>query len=137
MGNRCVIAAADQPQVGLYLHWNGGPESVLAFLEAAQTLHVRSPGSDPSYFLARLTQIIANWFGGTLSVGLGLVDYLDASDNGVYYVEGDFAVARRSVEGPCSVAELDSRQTAMYAGILAECLAANAEPFLRGQEVRS
>lgn len=90
MGNRAVITFDKQPtknSVGIYLHWNGGPESVLAFLEAADKLNVRDDG-DPSYQLARVVQIISNWFGGTLSVGVATLGNLDCEnhDNGVYAV---------------------------------------------------
>ena len=34
MGNRAVLEFKDG--TGIYLHWNGGPESVLAFLDAAK-----------------------------------------------------------------------------------------------------
>ena len=40
MGNRAVVIFDDDPNVGsslgVYLHWNGGPESVLAFMQATQ-----------------------------------------------------------------------------------------------------
>lgn len=85
MGNRAVITTPNN-KVGIYVHWNGGIESVLGFTHAAKALGVRSPSYDPSYFLARLTQIIGNFFGGTTSVGIGLVSEMDSSDNGVWVV---------------------------------------------------
>lgn len=90
MGNRAVITFDKNPNpqsVGIYLHWNGGPESVLAFLEAADKLKVRD-SSDPQYELARVVQIIANYFGGTNSIGVGALKTLDCDngDNGTYRV---------------------------------------------------
>lgn len=39
MGNRAVISFDENDNAtGVYLHWNGGPESVLAFLAAAKVL---------------------------------------------------------------------------------------------------
>jgi len=38
MGNRAFIAINDSPEAGLYLQWNGGPESVYAFTDAALQL---------------------------------------------------------------------------------------------------
>ena len=88
MGNRAVITV-EGSKVGIYVHWNGGRESVTAFLRAAKDLGVRTPASDPPYFYARLVQIIGNFFGGTTSVGIDALDQLDTDngDNGVYYVD--------------------------------------------------
>jgi hypothetical protein len=90
MGNRAVITFDKKPtkkSVGIYLHWNGGPESVLAFLEAANQFGVRDDTDQP-YQLARFIQIIANYFGGTTSIGVGLLEDLDCDNgnNGVYRV---------------------------------------------------
>lgn len=89
MGNRAVITFDEKPtdnSVGVYLHWNGGPESVLAFVEAMDKLKVRD-NSDKPYELARFVQIIGNYFGGTLSVGVGRLSELDCEgDNGLYSV---------------------------------------------------
>ena len=90
MGNRAVNTFDKKPSrnsVGIYLHWNGGPESVLAFLEAANVLKVR----EDDYGTARVVQIVGNFFGGTTSIGVGRLSRLDCAngDNGV------FAVSRR------------------------------------------
>ena len=93
MGNRAVIAFQDenrkivQPDsLGIYLHWNGGPDSVTAFLDAAKELGIRR---EDEHGAARLCQIIGNWFGGTLSIGIGLCRTLDTDngDNGTYVVD--------------------------------------------------
>lgn len=92
MGNRAVVTFDEKPNpnsIGIYLHWNGGAESVLAFLEAADRLDVRD-NNDASYQLARVVQIIGNYFGGTTSVGVGRLRELDC-DNGD---NGTFAVSR-------------------------------------------
>ena len=65
MGNRAVIQMQDY-DVGIYLHWNGGRTSGEAFLETARDYNVR--GDD--YGIARLAQMMGNFFGGTLSVGI-------------------------------------------------------------------
>ena len=90
MGNRAVIAFKSKHQEkdqspAIYLHWNGGRDSVEAFLLAGQRLGVR--GGDPSYCIARLTQIIGNYLGGTLSLGVGCYgNFGDQGDNGVYWI---------------------------------------------------
>jgi hypothetical protein len=97
MGNRAVITAQGS-QSGIYLHWNGGNESVRAFLRVAKDLGVRDPAGDPGYFLARTAQIIGNFFGGTTSVGVGALSELDCDngDNGTYTVAGGFEIVKRS-----------------------------------------
>ena len=104
MGNRAVIAFQDashtevQPDsVGVYLHWNGGPQSVVAFLDAAKYLGVRR---EDEYGAARLCQIIGNWFGGNLSIGIGTCRTMDTDnwDNGTYVVDLEnhgWKIARR------------------------------------------
>ena len=89
MGNRGVMTFVDENNteyVSIYMHWNGGVESIKAFLDYAKEVDVR--GSDPSYAAARVTQIAANFMGGTLSVGLGHSSQLDCDngDNGQYIV---------------------------------------------------
>ena len=94
MGNRAVINFKDS-KVGIYMHWNGGRESIEAFLRAAKTLGLRE--GDPTYGLARLTQIIGNFFGGSLSLGVGLLSELDCDnqDNGQYIIDDNFNIVGR------------------------------------------
>lgn len=103
MGNRAVITTApfSVNNVGIYVHWNGGPESIVAFLAAAKRMDMRSPESDPSYAMARLTQIIANYFGGSTSIGIGVCRDLDCDngDNGTYLIGGDWQIVRRKFAG--------------------------------------
>lgn len=88
MGNRAVIAQAGK-SVGIYLHWNGGRDSVEAFLEYCKLKGY--PGFNTSYGVARLCQVISNFFGGDSSVGIVTdINYNDAIglDNGIYIVSG-------------------------------------------------
>lgn len=96
MGNRAVITT-NKREVGLYVHWNGGPESICAFLTYAKLFGIRKPYEDEAYFFARLTQIITNFFGGQISCGVGMYNHLDRNngDNGVYIVNNDFSVTER------------------------------------------
>ena len=93
MGNRAVITIKENnvPQEdwqSLYLHWNGGRDSVAPLLHVAKLYGVRCQG-DPSYAIARLSQLIGNTLGGTLSLGVGTYKQLDTdnADNGVYVVK--------------------------------------------------
>ena len=94
MGNRAVITTNDK-KMGVYLHWNGGRDSVEAFLKYCELQGYRAPSSD-CYGWARLCQVIGNFFGGSLSVGIDTYDRLDTDngDNGVYIIEGWQIVGR-------------------------------------------
>lgn len=96
MGNRAVITNKEQ-QVGIYLHWNGGRDSVEAFLKYCQIQGFRGFGVDDSYAFGRLVQIISNFIGGGLSVGINSMNNLDCDngDNGVYMVN-DWNIIGRS-----------------------------------------
>ena len=105
MGNRAVIAfvADDGTQdkdlcLGIYLHWNGGRDSVEGFLEYAKKQGLRSG----DYGVARLCQIIGNTFGGTLSMGVDVVCNLDYDnfDNGLYWVDKNFNIVGRDYVQP-------------------------------------
>ena len=90
MGNRAVITLDNK--TGIYLHWNGGRDSVEAFLKYCKLRGFRQD----SYGLARLTQVITNFIGGGLSVGVGNLSSLDCDnyDNGLYVVE-DWKIVKR------------------------------------------
>ena len=99
MGNRAVITTKenfDNNGVGVYLHWNGGYDSVSAFLKYCELKGYRYPDTD-CYGWARLCQVIGNFFGGTNSIGIDVVDKLDCDnyDNGVYIIEGWKIVDRK------------------------------------------
>lgn len=104
MGNRAVIttkANFENNGVGVYLHWNGGRDSVEPFLEYCKLRGFRAPETD-NYGWARLVQVIANFMGGDgLSVGIDTVDRLDCDnyDNGVYIIENWEIVGREYFEG--------------------------------------
>ena len=95
MGNRAVIGfiskdgVKDKNTVGIYLHWNGGRDSVEGFLATAKQYGVRT---NEDYGVARLIQIIANTLGGTLSLGVDQIKKLDCDnyDNGLYKEARDF-----------------------------------------------
>ena len=99
MGNRAVISMAcegipKEYSPSIYVHWNGGRNSIESFLEVAKKLNVRP---EPTYGMARLCQIITNFFGGTLSVGMGTYCQLDTDnyDNGVYWINSKFEIIDR------------------------------------------
>lgn len=99
MGNRAVITTSRQ-DIGIYLHWNGGRDSVEAFLKYCELKGYRAPSQD-NYGWARLCQVIGNFFGGGCSVGIGPYSNLDTDngDNGVYIIDGWEIVGRKYFSG--------------------------------------
>lgn len=102
MGNRANVVfhnpKTGKISPGVYLHWNGGPESVYAFLDELDRRNVRA---DQEYEVARFVHIVADFFdsdaAGSLSLGVfegppeispsGLSTMnTDLADNGVYVV---------------------------------------------------
>jgi hypothetical protein len=114
MGNRAVIVMEseyDEPIencVAIYLHWNGGRDSVESFLETAKHFNLR--GGD--YGIARLVQIICNFMKGTLSVGVGLYKYQDTNnwDNGVYVIDNEFNIVDRLYKKSSEQNEYDTKE---------------------------
>lgn len=105
MGNRAVITASTDHTkgVGIYLHWNGGAESVLAFLDTAKQLGYRSPNMDETYGMARLCGLICLFMGVRDNTGIGIGDLsqldCDNYDNGVFVVGNDWQVIDRWGKG--------------------------------------
>lgn len=93
MGNRAVITTPEK-DLALYLHWNGGRDTVEPLLRYCELQGYRPPSSD-SYGWARMAQVMGNFFGGSLSVGIDRFDRLgDQGDNGVYVIDGWKIVGR-------------------------------------------
>ena len=99
MGNRAVITTKEK-RIGVYLHWNGGRDSVEAFLTYCKLKDYRCPESD-CYGWARLCQVISNFFGGSTSIGIDEYNRLDRDnyDNGVYIIENWEIVGREFLHG--------------------------------------
>lgn len=99
MGNRAIIQTRESYEnegIGVYLHWNGGYDSVSAFLKYCELKGYRAPDKD-SYGWARLCQVIGNYFGGGLSLGIDNFskDAGEWQDNGTYIIEGWKIVDRK------------------------------------------
>lgn len=106
MGNRAVITWAedgkwDENSTGVYLHWNGGRDSVAPLLAYCEMCSFRNP-SDDDYGIARFVQVAANLLGGDgLSIGVNRVGLLDCDngDNGVYVCDGWEITGRKYFNG--------------------------------------
>lgn len=99
MGNRAVITTTPyrDTNIGIYVHWNGGQESIEGFLRAAKALQYRAPGEDETYGMARLVQAIGLFFGGDCSLGIGVNSALDTDngDNGTWLIGPGWEIAGR------------------------------------------
>ena len=95
MGNRAYVIFEDKERKSfspaIYLHWNGGPESIYAFLDELDRRGVRA---DQEYEAARFVQIVGEYFmPDQLSLGVtsGPSSAADlgrwaGEDNGLYLV---------------------------------------------------
>jgi len=85
--------------VGIYVHWNGGLESVLAFLHVAKERGYRDPVNDTTYAMARLCGLICEFFDlkSSISVGIGQLKELDCDngDNSVYVIGAGWTIKSR------------------------------------------
>jgi len=89
MGNRAVITTP-QRKVGLYVHWNGGRDTIEPLLRYCELKGYRDPAKD-EYGWARMCQVLGNFFGGTNCVGIGPYttdERMDPGDNGIYVIDG-------------------------------------------------
>ena len=104
MGNRAIIQTKESYEnegIGVYLHWNGGYDSVSAFLKYCELKGYRAPDYD-CYGWARLCQVVGNFFGGGLSLGIDNFskDAGEWQDNGTYIIEGWKIVDRKFYDYP-------------------------------------
>ncbi len=103
MGDRAVLALASNPKVGVYLHWDGSPDSVQKILAEVQSRQYRTPGNDPTYALARLIGVCHERIGQDtgLSLGVGALSCLDCDngDNGLYWIGNDWEITDREYTG--------------------------------------
>jgi hypothetical protein len=96
MGNRAVITTRDR-ELALYVHWNGGRQSIEGFLAYCELRGFRPPETD-SFGWARLCQVICNYFGAD-GLDVGISPYMDDAtsdpgDNGIYVISNWHIVER-------------------------------------------
>lgn len=133
MGNRAVVTfdSYDKENFGVYLHWNGGRDSVEAMLEATKRI-MESRGVDPTYAMVRFVQVATTAIPGNCSIGLNKLKHLDCDnfDNGVYVVDSKTLeiIARHHHEGP----EQNEHNVNEFADVLVKAVEASAEVIYNG-----
>lgn len=98
MGNRAVIATRSK-NTGMYIHWNGGRDSIEAFLEYAKLKGWESPEKEYGTWL-KLSKVVNNFAGGC-SGEIDKYKNLDTDnyDNGVYIIQNWKIVDRLFLRG--------------------------------------
>ena len=87
MGNRAVITTKEH-EIGNYLHWNGGKDTVAPLLRYCELQGYRPPSGD-CYGWARICQVMGNFFGSGLCLGIDRFKQLgNQGDNGAYVIDG-------------------------------------------------
>ena len=112
MGNRALLVSKEtwenKKGLGVYMQWNGGRDSVEPILAYCKLKGCRS--FNDSYGVARLCQVLGNFFGGTLSVGVDYYFNLNHNpycDNGVYVIDNDWNIVERAFFEGAEQAEYD------------------------------
>lgn len=98
MGNRAVVIFADKYNISpaIYLHWNGGAESIYPFLEELE----KRGGGNLDYAASRFIQVVGDFFDckerDTSSLGVSngpseiktyALHHVDPGDNGIFVIE--------------------------------------------------
>lgn len=141
MGNRATVIFTEQigrrTEIGpaVYLHWNGGANSVYAFL--AELLRREANGS-VDYTTARFVQLVGEFFDGdgtgsrNLSLGvsngprnltLKALERHCPGNNGIYLIDSRTLTVRRFVVDVAGLRELDA------AGVTLEKNTAERSPY--------
>ena len=91
MSNSGIVAAKGS-NVGVYLHWNGGRDSVEGFLKYCEMKGYCNFNDRSGYGISRFMQVAGNFLGGTSSLGMEFNitkgKSLTSTDNGIYLVDG-------------------------------------------------
>ncbi|MEL3959360.1 hypothetical protein NST17_19595 [Caldifermentibacillus hisashii] len=97
MGNIAILKAEGNNNKAVYLHWNGGRDSVEAFLKYCELRGFR--GFEDDYGMARFCQVVSNFFGAD-GLNIGITDHVEScGDNGVYIIKGWEIVGREDFTG--------------------------------------
>ena len=98
MSTSCIIAAKNNPSIGVYLHWDGGDmDMIKKIVNKAKEHRVRNPNSDESYGMFGIARAIAeldkciSW-----ETGYGLTTFVKGKPkyycNFIYYIDEDWNI---------------------------------------------
>lgn len=136
MSNSGIIAFGKaKNSTSIYLHWNGGIESIMAFLQCGKDYGV---GDRPDYAPARMCQIIGNFMDkSVLSLGIYPLDKAPGTDHDVVRVDEKlnivFAIGHEYEKG-ITTADLSPTQLEHYHGVYAQCKLKNDHIFLEQKD---
>ena len=107
MGNRAVLVWKDEnghyddDTMGVYLHWNGGRDSIEAFLAYCRMKDLKSPSENVSIGIRNFVDVVSWFFGSNQSICIDKLSGLDQDnwDNGVYVCDGWKIVDRKYMHG--------------------------------------
>ena len=107
MGNRAVLVwkdengCYDESTNGVYLHWNGGRDSIEAFLAYCKMKDLKSPSEDIHIGLENFVDVVTHFFGSGQSIYVDQMKNLDQDnyDNGVYICDKWSIVGRKYMQG--------------------------------------
>ena len=88
MSNSGVIQFKGFDEYGVYLHWNGGRDSIEAFLKYCKLKGYMNND------IPRFIQIVSNYFGGNNSIYLENINKI-SSDHGIYIVDNWEIIGRK------------------------------------------
>lgn len=107
MGNRAVIVWTDKDghydngSTGVYLHWNGGRDSIEAFLAYCEMKGYENPSEKP-IGIKRFAKVVSGFFGSSpTTIEIAPISELDTDnyDNGMYVCSGWDIVGRKYLRG--------------------------------------
>lgn len=114
MSNKAVITAPKR-DLALYLHWNGGIDTIEPLLKYCE-LQGYIPPSVSNDGWTRMAQVLGNFFGGAKSLSIDHFKNLDdQGDNGVYIIEG-WKIADHIYRNP-----LEKRRIGGWQSVSPEC----------------
>lgn len=96
MGNRAVIAHKGSP-IAVYLHWNGGMDSVKPLLDYCKIAGFPAPSEYGDGFtqLATVAMNFVGDAGSVISAKDMTSEQLDPGDNGIYWIDNDWNIVER------------------------------------------
>lgn len=101
MGNRAVITT-EEKKIGVYMHWNGGADTIKPLLAYCKAQKFRSPETDCYGWSSLVTVIVNSFGGGGRGCGIDRLECLDCDnfDNGLYIIKDWEIIGREFYSGP-------------------------------------